>query len=77
MQFSDRKEGIFVSAYWTIPYGDAFAVQPAELVVVLAKNFCPQKLTAKAARQGEAKGRIKSTLSGWKPSVKRKSCPVR
>jgi len=106
MQFPDRKEGIIDSAYWPIPSGDAFAVQPEELVVVLARNFCPQKLTAKAdkikrlrggiltyvaqvitqidtaradnpaspdwtaraARQGEAMGRIKSTLSGWKPT---------
>jgi hypothetical protein len=49
MQFPDLNEVIFDSASWPIPSGDAFAVQPAELVVVLARNFYLQKLTAGAA----------------------------
>lgn len=66
-QIPDRKKGIFDSSCCPIPSGGAFEVQPAELVVVLASNFCLQKLTPQAARQGEANARIRKTVSGWNP----------
>ena len=69
MKFPDRKEGIFDSAYWPIPFGDAFAVQPVELVVVLARNFCPQKLTAKADKIKGLRGGILTYVAQASPQI--------
>jgi hypothetical protein len=70
MQFPDRKEGIFRPGKELKGLRGGILRYVAQAITQIdtarADNPVSPDWTARAARQGEANGRIKSTLSGWK-----------